>query len=94
MPSGVRPRRVVSALCALAVVAAGLVVPAVAQAAPASAAVDLAVSPGSVPSGGVVNLTASMPVRDDTGSVTQEIVQTIDPTKVKLTAASDIIAGR
>lgn len=47
---------------------------------------------GSCAVGGKVTLTASVPVRDDTGTVTQEIVQTIDPTKVKLTAASDIVA--
>ena len=83
------PGRAVSALAALAVVAAGLVVPATALAS-GTPAVTLDIAPASATPGAVVNLTASMPVRDDTGSVTQEIVQTIDPTKVKLTAASDI----
>lgn len=87
--SPVPPGRAVSALAALAVVAAGLVVPATALAS-GTPAVTLDIAPASATPGAVVNLTASMPVRDDTGSVTQEIVQTIDPTKVKLTAASDI----
>ena len=88
MPAGLRST--VSALAAVAVVAAGMVVPSVAQA--TSPAVTLTITPTSVASGAPVELKASMPVRDDTGTVSQEIVQTIDPAKVRLTGATDIVA--
>jgi hypothetical protein len=39
--------------------------------------------------GSQVTLTAGMPV-SDAGTVTQEIAQTIDPTKVKLASIADI----
>ncbi|MFM9136242.1 MAG: hypothetical protein ACKOT0_12565, partial [bacterium] len=80
-----------SALAAFAVVAAGLVLPGVAQASGAPA-VTLTITPTSVASGSPVELKASMPVRDDTGTVAQEIVQTIDRTTVTRTAVTDIVA--
>ncbi|MTA28908.1 MAG: hypothetical protein F2562_08655, partial [Actinobacteria bacterium] len=52
-------------------------------------AVTLTSSSATVAPGAQVTLTAGMPV-SDAGTVTQEIVQTIDPTKVKLTSSADI----
>ncbi|MGI9197835.1 MAG: Ig-like domain-containing protein [Candidatus Nanopelagicales bacterium] len=40
----------------------------------------------------MIDLRASMPVSDDSGTVSQTIAMVIDPAKVKLTAATDIIA--
>ena len=91
MPAGVRSSRMISAFAALAVAAAGLVAPAAAQAS-GTPQMTLTITPTSVATGSAVELKASMPVRDDTGTVAQEIVQTIDRTKVRLTAASDIVA--
>ena len=51
--------------------------------------VSLTTSSATVAPGSTVDLTASMPVVG-AGTVTQEIIQTIDPTKMKLTSASDI----
>ena len=51
--------------------------------------VTLSASLATVASGSTVDLTASMPVVS-AGSTTQTLTQTIDPTKVKLTSASDI----
>jgi len=55
----------------------------------ATNAVTLSASLATVASGSTVDLTASMPVVS-AGSTTQTLTQTIDPTKVKLTSASDI----
>lgn len=51
--------------------------------------VALSASLATVTPGSTVDLTASMPVVS-AGSTTQTLTQTIDPTKVKLTGASDI----
>jgi len=51
--------------------------------------VVLSASSATVTPGSTVDLTASMPVVS-AGSTTQTLTQTIDPTKVKLTSASDI----
>ena len=51
--------------------------------------VALSASLATVTPGSTVDLTASMPVVS-AGSTTQTLTQTIDPTKVKLTSASDI----
>lgn len=51
--------------------------------------VTLSTSSATVTPGSTVDLTASMPVVS-VGSTTQTLTQTIDPTKVKLTSASDI----
>lgn len=51
--------------------------------------VTLSASLATVASGSTVDLTASMPVVS-AGSTTQTLTQTIDPTKAKLTSASDI----
>jgi len=55
----------------------------------ATNAVTLSASLATVASGSTVDLTASMPVVSS-GSTTQTLTQTIDPTKAKLTSASDI----
>jgi len=60
-----------------------------APAANASPAVTLTSSSPTVAAGSPVTLTATMPVVG-AGTVTQEIVQQIDPTKVRLTGAHDI----
>ena len=81
------PKRFVALACALAVSMA-----LIAQSVPASAAppsISLTASSLSVSPGVQVDLTAGMPV-SDAGTVSQEIVQTLDPTKVKLTAVDDI----
>ncbi len=81
------PKRFVALACALAVSMA-----LIAQSVPASAAppsISLTASSLSVSPGVQVDLTAGMPV-SDAGTVSQEIVQTLDPTKVKLTAVGDI----
>ena len=81
------PKRFVALACALAVSMA-----LIAQSVPASAvppSISLTASSLSVSPGVQVDLTAGMPV-SDAGTVSQEIVQTLDPTKVKLTAVGDI----
>ncbi|MFM8774673.1 MAG: hypothetical protein ACKOFP_12765, partial [Actinomycetota bacterium] len=60
-----------------------------APAAWATNAVTVTSSASTVAPGSTLDLTAAMPV-SNAGTVSQEIVQTIDPTKVKLTSASDI----
>lgn len=55
----------------------------------ASTALSLTASASTVAPGSTIDLTASMPVVS-VGSTTQTLTQTIDPTKVKLTSASDI----
>ncbi|NDA76889.1 MAG: hypothetical protein EBY07_03590, partial [Actinobacteria bacterium] len=62
-----------------------LVIPFISAKATTNAAVSLSASSPTVAPGAQVTLTAGMPV-SDAGTVTQEIVQTIDPTKVKLTS--------
>ncbi|MEI6689091.1 MAG: cadherin-like domain-containing protein [Thermoleophilia bacterium] len=75
----------------------GLVLPAFVVAcvlAPTAAAVNAvteSTSAATVAPGGRVTLVATMPVAA-AGTISQEIVQTIDPTKVKLTGLSDITA--
>ena len=89
MSAGVRAGRAgLVAVVSGALAAALLVMPAT----PASAsgnAITVTASSATVAPGTTVDLTASMPV-SASGTVSQEIVQTIDPTKVKLTSASDI----
>ncbi len=55
-------------------------------------AITLTTSSATVAPGAQVTLTAGMPV-SASGTVLQEIVQTIDPTKVKLTGVDDITTG-
>ena len=66
-----------------------LVIPFISAKATTNAAVSLSASTPTVAPGAQVTLTAGMPV-SDAGTVTQEIVQTIDQTKVKLTSVDDI----
>lgn len=54
-------------------------------------AVTLTATPNPVEPGDEVNLIASMPA-GDAGTLSQELVQKIDPTKVRLTGISDVIA--
>jgi len=49
-------------------------------------------SVSTVTSGNKVDLTTQIPGVSDVGSATQEIIQTIDSSKVRLTSASDVIA--
>ncbi len=62
----------------------------IAQAAPAPSVVTLTPSSSTVSPGSVVDLTAGIPVLDSSGSHTQSITQQIDPTRVRLTAVSNI----
>lgn len=80
-----------SARCRWLAAAAGVAV-ATALALPAAAlgqAVTVTLNPASVQPGGTSTVTAGMPV-SNAGTVSQEIVQTIDPTKAVLTGLSDI----
>lgn len=54
-----------------------------------STAVSLTTSSGTVAPASTLDLTAAAPIAQ-AGSTTQEITQTIDPARVRLTAASDI----
>lgn len=58
----------------------------------ANPAMTSSLSVSTVASGAKVNLTTSLPPVTDQGLSTQEIIQSIDPTKVRLTSANDIIA--
>ena len=64
-------------------------IPSIASAAPS---VSNNLSVNNVESGGKVKLTATMPMVSSTDNSTQEIIQTIDPSKVRLTSPDDIIA--
>ena len=80
-----------SARCRWRAAAAGVAV-ATALALPAAAlgqAVTVTLNPASVQPGGTSTVTAGIPV-SNAGTVSQEIVQTIDPTKAVLTGLSDI----
>ena len=69
--------------CALLMVVAQIAV------APATPSVSVTPSPATVQPAASATITAGMPVAD-AGTVSQEIVQTIDPTKAVLTGASSI----
>ena len=58
----------------------------------ASPAMTSSLSVSSVTAGNKVDLTTQIPAVSDIGASTQEIIQSIDSTKVKLTAASDVNA--
>lgn len=80
-----RVTRVVPALASVAVILGAIPV----EKASAADSLTITASSATVAPASTVDLTASMPVLG-AGSLTQEIVQTIDPTKMKLTGASDI----
>ena len=84
-------RRFVASGLAVATVAATLVAGATAAGASGSAAVTVTATPSTVLPGNTLDLVAAMPVAG-TGTVAQEIVMQIDPTKVKLTSVTDIKA--
>jgi CshA-type fibril repeat protein len=75
----------------LAVVTSVLLVLASAQAFAASAMTS-SLSVSTVAAGEKVDLTTQIPGVSDVGIATQEIIQNIDATKVRLTSASDVIA--
>jgi len=81
-----RARTVASLIGALVLV--GL---SVASAATATPAVTMSATPQSVSPNGTTKVVAAMPV-SDAGTVSQEIIQTLDPTKLRIGAASDITA--
>jgi hypothetical protein len=68
-----------------------LLMPVAAAVAPSPASVTVTASPSTVVPGNKVNLVAGMPV-SDAGTISQQIVMQIDPTKAKLTSASDVVA--
>lgn len=76
-------------LCASAVLASVLALTPAAPASATSNAVTVTASSATVAPGSTVDLTAAVPV-SDAGTLAQEIVQVIDPAKVRLTSASDI----
>ena len=86
MSAGVRAGLVAVLSGALA---SGLLVVPASPAGATGGSVSMTTSSPTVAPGSTVDLTAGVPV-SDAGTLAQEIVQTIDPTKVKLTAASDI----
>ena len=55
-------------------------------------AITLTSSASTVAAGDVIDLTATVPVTDETGTITNEIVQHIDPTKTHLVSVEDVIA--
>ena len=63
------------------------------QSAPAQAAdqITTSVTPATVAPGGKLNLITTMPQVSAASSAMQEVIQTIDPTKVTLTSAADVI---
>jgi CshA-type fibril repeat protein len=63
-----------------------------ANGAAAAPAMSSTLSVSTVSAGSKVDLTTQIPAVSAVDNSTQEIVQTIDPTKVRLTAASDVIA--
>jgi hypothetical protein len=81
-------------LAIIAITAGSLVATAGLEAANAvdGTTVTTTLSPSTVAPGGKINLTTSMPKVSAADNSTQEIVQTIDPTAVKLTSADDVIA--
>ncbi len=64
-------------------------IPSIASAAPT---VSNTLSVNSVESGGKVLLSTTMPMVTSTDNSTQEVIQTIDPAKVRLTSPDDVIA--
>ncbi len=58
----------------------------------AATTVSNTVSVSQVASGSKVDLTTTMPLLSATDNSTQEIIQTIDPTKVRLTSIDDVVA--
>ena len=75
----------------MAVLSSALILFAAAQAF-ATPAMTSTLSVSTVATGSKVDLTTQIPAVSDVGSATQEIIQSIDSTKVKLTSASDVIA--
>ena len=80
-----------SLVSAMAVFSSALILFAAAQAF-ASPAMTSTLSVSTLATGSKVDLTTQIPAVSDVGSATQEIIQSIDSTKVKLTSASDVIA--
>ncbi|MEY4276605.1 MAG: hypothetical protein RIS26_1068, partial [Actinomycetota bacterium] len=58
----------------------------------AQTTITTTVTPSTVAPGGKLNLVTTMPQISATDSAMQEVIQTIDPTKVTLTSSDDIIA--
>ena len=90
MVVGARRRRGLTASVASALVAAMVAVPAVPAGAVANA-VTVTAAPSSTTPGSTLDLVAAMPV-SAAGTISQEIVMQIDPTKVQLTSATDVKA--
>ena len=80
-----------SAVAALAVFTSLLLLLATAQAF-ASQSMTSTLSVSTVATGSKVDLSTQIPAVSDVGSATQEIIQTIDPSKVSLTGPNDVIA--
>ena len=83
--------RAMTRLILPALVLAALLLPAAMALAPSPPSVTASATPSTVVPGNKVNLVAGMPV-SDAGTISQQIVVQIDPTKVKLTSAADITA--
>ena len=83
--------RAMTRLLLPALVLAALLLPAAMALAPSPPSVTASATPSTVVPGNKVNLVAGMPV-SDAGTISQQIVVQIDPTKVKLTSAADITA--
>ena len=88
---GSKINKFIAQLAVFTLLVVGLV--AVQGVAGASAATPLTttLSASSVAQGGKINLTTTLPQAGANGA-SQEVIQTIDPTKVQLTSADDIIA--
>jgi len=80
-----------SLVSAMAVLSSALILLAATQAF-AAPAMTSTLSMSTVATGSKVDLTTQIPAVSEVGSATQEIIQSIDSTKVKLTSASDVIA--
>lgn len=80
-----------SLISAMAVLSSALILFAAAQAFAASPMTST-LSVSTVATGSKVDLTTQIPGVSDVGVATQEIIQSIDSTKVKLTSASDVTA--
>jgi hypothetical protein len=78
-------------LSVVAVVAVGLVAIPGVVGANAVSALSTTLSASSVNAGGKINLTTNLP-QASANSASQEVIQTIDPTKVRLTGPDDVIA--
>ena len=84
-------KHALAGLARLIAVIAVVLAPVAAAVAPGSPSVTVTASPATVVPGNKVNLTAAMPV-SDAGTISQQILMQIDPTKVKLTSPNDVIA--